>query len=97
MSKSLTSVLLAPHVSEKAMQAADKHRRHVFVVDVTATKKSVRTAVEKMFEVEVESVAIVNMKGKTKGRMRRAGRRKDWKKAYVKLREDSDIQLNEVE
>lgn len=99
MSKSLTNVLIAPHVSEKAMGLADKQRRHVFVVDPRATKKAVRAAVEKMFEVEVESVSIVNMKGKTKGRLRRGGvgRRKNWKKAYIKLRENFDIQWSESE
>ena len=97
MKKSLENVLLAPHVSEKSMGSADKHRQHVFVVDIAATKQAVRAAVEKMFEVEVENVNLLNMKGKQKGRPPRTGRRKTWKKAYVTLREGSDIQLSESE
>lgn len=97
MKKSLTDVLILPHVSEKSMGLADKHRQHVFMVDVAATKKAVRAAVEKMFEVKVEGVRVINMKGKTKGQGRRAGKRKNWKKAYVTLQEGFDIQWSESE
>lgn len=97
MSKALETILVAPHVSEKAMGLADKHRQHVFEVRVDATKKEVQAAVEKMFKVEVERVNLINVKGKVKGRAQRLGRRKAWKKAYVTLVEGQDIQLSEVE
>lgn len=75
------------------MMTADRARQHVFMVLPQATKSVVRMAVEKMFDVEVESVNIVNVKGKRKGAGRRRGRRNDRKKAYVTLAEGHDIQL----
>ena len=89
----LDRVLVAPVVSEKSMAAAEQSRQHVFMVAPRATRHAVRAAVEKMFEVEVVRVNIINVKGKKKGFGRRKGRRKDWKKAYVRLREGFDIQL----
>ena len=47
--------------------------------------------VEKLFEVEVTGVRTVNVKGKTKRHGMRMGKRKDWKKAYVTLKEGHDI------
>ncbi len=89
----LARVLIAPHVSEKATRLADSVRCHVFKVAPDATKSEVRAAAEWLFEVKVENVNIVNMKGKKKGQGRRQGRRKDWKKAYIALAEGHDIQL----
>jgi large subunit ribosomal protein L23 len=85
-------VLLAPHVSEKSTVLAEADNQFVFKVVKDATKQEVKDAVELMFEVKVESVRVVNMKGKTKGRFQgRGGRRPDWKKAYVALAEGQDI------
>ncbi len=89
----LMQVLIAPYVSEKATRLADSVRCHVFRVVPDATKAEIRGAVEKMFEVRVDSVNVVNMKGKSKGLGRRRGRRKHWKKAYVALAEGHDIEL----
>ncbi len=87
----LMNVLLEPHVSEKATQAAEKANQVVFKVRRDATKGEVREAVEHLFEVKVVDVQVVNVKGKAKrfGAMR--GRRSDWKKAYVRLAEGQDI------
>lgn len=87
----LMQVILRPHVSEKTTNVADKHRQVVFAVDKTATKMEICAAVEKLFEVEVEGVQVVNVRGKSKGFGRTPGKRKDWKKAYVKLKEGNDI------
>ena len=90
-----TQVLQFPHVSEKATSLADKNRQHVFVIDRAATKGDVKNAVEKQFQVKVQAVNLLNMKGKKKrmaGR-RQEGRRKHWKKAYVTLQEGHDIEL----
>ncbi|WP_163574699.1 50S ribosomal protein L23, partial [Klebsiella pneumoniae] len=62
----LASVLLAPIVSEKATQVAEKHNQVLFKVLRDATKPEIKAAVELMFKVEVESVSVVNVKGKTK-------------------------------
>jgi len=87
----LMNVLLGPHVSEKAARIGDKHRQVVFRVRSDADKDAVRRAVEKMFEVKVEDVQIVNVRGKHKRFGARLGRRSDWKKAYVRLAPGSDI------
>lgn len=89
----LYQVILAPHISEKSTMAADKNRQFVFEVRRDATKPVIKQAVEKMFNVKVDSVSVVNVAGKTKAAGRRVGRRQDWKKAYVKLKEGFDIEF----
>ena len=86
----LYHVILAPHISEKATRVAEKHRQIVFEVRRDATKPEIKQAIEKMFNVQVETVTVTNVKGKRKaGRI--AGRRQDWKKAYVRLKPGQDI------
>jgi large subunit ribosomal protein L23 len=87
----LMQVLLSPHISEKSTDVADKHRQVVFRVETTATKAEIGAAVEKLFEVEVENVQVVNVRGKVKRFGKTPGKRNDWKKAYVKLKEGHDI------
>jgi len=87
----LANVLLAPIVSEKSSIAAEKNKRFVFQVQKSATKLQVKNAVELMFNVEVDSVQTLNVKGKVKRFGRTLGKRSDWKKAYVKLKSGHDI------
>ena len=87
----LLKVLKAPHISEKSTMVAEKQNTIVFKVAVDATKAEVKAAVAKLFEVEVETVRTLNMKGKTKRSGERVGRRSDWKKAYVTLKAGQDI------
>ena len=87
----LLKVVLAPHVSEKATLAAEVNNTVVFKVLKDANKEEIKAAVEKLFEVEVNSVRTVNVKGKTKRHGMSFGKRKDWKKAYVVLKEGQDI------
>jgi large subunit ribosomal protein L23 len=87
----LYSVLLAPHISEKTAMAAEMEDRHTFRVSTTATKLEVRRAVEKLFDVKVKSVQIVNVRGKTKRFGQVEGKRSDWKKAVVRLVEGQDL------
>jgi large subunit ribosomal protein L23 len=89
----LMSVLLGPHVSEKAARIGDKHNQIVFRVRKDADKIEIRQAVEKMFEVKVADVQVVNVGGKEKRFGARIGRRGDWKKAYVRLAPGSEINL----
>lgn len=86
----LFQVILAPHISEKSTRLADKNRQMVFEVRPDATKPVIKLAVEKMFNVQVESVTVTNVQGKRKGG-RSAGRRQDWKKAHVRLKPGQDI------
>ena len=93
----LMNIILTPHVSEKATMKADSENQHVFSVAKDANKLEVKNAVEKMFEVEVENVQLLNVTGKLKRVGRKFGKRKDWKKAYVKLKEGFDINYGESE
>ena len=72
----LLSVLRAPHMSEKATNNAEKANTVVLKV---------------AFEVKVDSVRTVVVKGKTKRRGNKMGRRSDWKKAYVTLAEGQNL------
>jgi len=83
----LLKVLLAPNISEKATVATEANNTVVFKVTTDATKIEIKVAVEKLFEVSVVGVNTLNVKGKVK----RTGRRNDWKKAYVTLAEGCDI------
>jgi len=87
----LFQVILAPHVSEKGTRTAEKHRQVVFEVRRDATKPEIKAAVEKMFNVQVDTVTVTNVRGKRKQTGRIAGRRQDWKKAYVTLKAGQDI------
>ena len=90
----LTQILLAPVVSEKSQRLADKSNQVVFKVLVDANKQEIKQAVESLFDVKVNSVQVAKMKGKRKvfGRIR--GKRSDWKKAYVGLKEGFDINFS---
>ena len=89
----LITLLLAPHVSEKAARATETANQYVFRVRTDATKPEIRAAVELMFKVEVEAVQVVNVAGKEKRFGRFTGRRPDWKKAYVSLKAGQAIDL----
>jgi len=85
------TVIRGPHLSEKAHFAAEKNQV-VLKVRTDASKKEIAQAVTLLFEVEVESVKTVNVKGKTKRFQQTKGRRNNWKKAYVRLAEGSSLE-----
>ena len=91
----LLQVLLAPQVSEKATYIADKNEQVVFKVASDATKPEVKAAVELLFKVQVESVNVANVKGKSKRFGKMMGRRKNWKKAFVCLKPGQEINFAE--
>ena len=92
INESLFSVLRAPKVSEKTARLAESNQ-YVFEVATTATKADVKSAVESLFNVKVEAVNVVNVKGKAKAFRNRAGRRGDWRKAYVRLADGQTIDV----
>ena len=87
----LNRVLVGPIVSEKSTMLADKNNQIDFRVVKDATKKEVKDAVELLFKVQVESVQVINLKGKQKRFGRFEGRRSDVRKAYVCLKPGQDI------
>ena len=86
-------VLLGPHVSEKSTVLGDAANQVVFKVSRDATKDEIKQAVEKLFEVKVDSVRVATVTGKPQGFGRIRGRRSDWKKAYVSLAAGQEIDL----
>lgn len=87
----LMNVLLEPRVTEKSTVAAELNNQFTFKVRKDADKQEIKAAVELMFNVEVDSVKTLNVKGKQKRFGQRLGQRSDWKKAYVKLKPGFDI------
>jgi large subunit ribosomal protein L23 len=87
----LMGLIEAPVISEKSTLSAEKERRLVFRIKRNATKLQVKRAIEALFNVEVDSVHVLNVKGKTKRFGRFTGTRSDWKKAYVRLKPGFDI------
>jgi len=86
----LLKVLKAPVVSEKSATAGEMNQV-VFRVASDATKPEIRRAIEMLFEVDVEDVRVVNIKGKSKRFGQTMGKRSDTRKAYVRLKEGQDI------
>lgn len=88
----ILTTLRAPHISEKSARLGESNQ-YVFVVAPTATKGDVKAAVEQMFDVKVDSVNIVNSKGKVKSFRFRQGVRQGKRKAYVRLAEGQTIDV----
>lgn len=80
-------VIRGPLITEKAALLKDDHNTVCFKVALDANKTEIKTAVEKLFGVKVQSVRTVRMNGKMKRYGRFEGKRSDWKKAFVTLRE----------
>jgi large subunit ribosomal protein L23 len=87
----LMKILLSPLVSEKSTNVAENNGQYTFRVKTDASKREIARAVEKLFDVEVERVQVVNVKGKQKRFGAILGRRSDWKKAYVRLKAGNEI------
>lgn len=81
-------IIRRPLVTEKSTLMRDAGANVIaFEVDPKANKIEVKAAVEKLFKVKVEEVRLFNVKGKVKRMGRSAGKRRDWRKAYVRLKE----------
>ncbi len=86
--KNPRDIIIRPLITEKSMDDSE-FNRYTFEVAKNANKIEIKNAVEEIFDVKVEEVATMNMNGKMKRMGRFEGRRKNWKKAIVKLTEDS--------
>ncbi|VAW49117.1 LSU ribosomal protein L23p (L23Ae) [hydrothermal vent metagenome] len=93
----ILKVLLAPHISEKAALLADTREQYVFKVVSTATKPEVKQAVESLFDVKVQSVNMINIKGKRKVFKGRQGQRNGVRKAVVRLASGQEIDFAAAE
>jgi large subunit ribosomal protein L23 len=85
-------IIRGPVITEKATNASE-HNQVIFRVPLTATKREVKAAVEGLFRVDVTAVNTIRMMGKTKRFRGRPGRRSDYKKAIVTLREGQRVDV----
>ncbi len=92
-------VVIEPVLSEKALRVKDENNQYIFRVDKKANKIEIKYALEKRFAVKVDSVRIMNVKGKPRQRFTRGGRvsgfTASWKKAIVSLGEGEKLDFLE--
>lgn len=89
-------VITKPMVTEKTTIEKDAKNIIAFVVNRDANKIEIKEAAEKLFKVEVTAVRTVNVAGKVKRTGKHIGKRSNWKKAYVTLKEGSSVDFFEV-
>lgn len=87
-------IIKAPIITEKSADLAQNYNTITFSVDPKANKTQIKQAIEKIFNVKVESVNTVNVKPRKKRVGRYVGKTNKVKKAIVKLAEGSSIELN---
>ena len=92
----IDDVIKKPLVTEKTATEKDAHNVVAFVVNKDANKIEIKQSVEKLFKVEVTTVKTINVAGKVKRAGKNLGKRSNWKKAYVTLKEGSNIDFFEV-
>lgn len=95
MKDELYKVLRRPHITEKANDLKDANNEYVFEVATDANKIQIRQAVEGLFNVRVSEVRTSVVRGKNKRVGRIMGRRPNWKKAFVSLKEGQTIDFFE--
>jgi large subunit ribosomal protein L23 len=88
-------IIKGPLITEKATIQKEQNNQLTFEVDRRANRVAIRHAVESIFNVRVEQVRTMQMKGKVKRMGRSLGRRRDWKKAIVTLAEGHNIEFFE--
>lgn len=94
MMSNYRDIIKAPIITEKTSDLAQNKNTITFSVDIKANKTQIKQAIEKIFDVKVESVNIINVKPKTKKVGRYSGMTNRVKKAIVKLKDGSSIELN---
>lgn len=87
----LYTLLQAPHISEKVSNLGDSSNQYAFKVERSATKAEIKEAVQKIFGVQVVNVTTANVRGKVKRSRWRLARRRNWKKAYVRVAAGQEI------
>jgi len=90
----LYSILQGAHISEKANMIADQKNCFTFRVLKDATVSEIKEAVETIYEVPVTKVTVVNVKGKVKRSANGKTKKPNWKKAYVSLPSDHEIEFS---
>jgi large subunit ribosomal protein L23 len=89
----IMKILLSPLISEKST-VANSNNQYVFKVATDSTKPEIKAAVEKLFNVQVVAVQVINIKPKNVKFGRIEGKRKAWKKAYVRIAQGQEIDFS---
>ena len=92
----LYTLIKSPIITEQTAQLGESLKQVVFKVDISANKKEIRKAVEKLFNVEVIKVTTSIVKGKTKRNRFGLYKKSDYKKAFVSISEESEIQFEGI-
>ena len=95
MSADPRSIIRKVLITEKGTVLREVHQQYMFDVARAANKIEIKRAVEAVFNVKVDSVQTMQLRGKVKRQGRWVGRRNDWKKAIVTLKPDQKIELFE--
>ena len=92
-------IIKAPQISEKSTFIAEKTKQIIFYVSCDANKTEIKSAIEQIWKsqgIQVKSVQVINVKGKKKRFGRYLGRKSDWKKAFVSLKGDREIDFTDA-
>jgi large subunit ribosomal protein L23 len=92
----LYTLIKSPIITEQTAQLGESLKQVVFKVDISANKKEIKKAVEKLFNVEVIKVTTAIVKGKTKRNRFGLYKKSDYKKAFVSISEESEIQFEGI-
>ena len=92
----LYTLIKSPIITEQTAQLGESLKQVVFKVDISANKKEIKKAVEKLFNVEVIKVTPSVVKGKTKRNRFGLYKKSDYKKAFVSISEESEIQFEGI-
>ncbi len=84
-------IIIAPMVTEKTTSIKNINNSYTFRVSINANKIEIKKAVEKIFNVNVLAVNTIRQRGKIKRMGRNTGKRADWKKAIIKLKQGDKI------
>nr|AAS73083.1 predicted ribosomal protein L23 [uncultured marine gamma proteobacterium EBAC20E09] len=92
----LYTLIKSPIITEQTAQLGESLKQVVFKVDISANKKEIKKAVEKLFNVEVIKVTTSIVKGKTKRNRFGLYKKSDYKKAFVSISDESEIQFEGI-
>ncbi|AHG59880.1 50S ribosomal protein L23 [Buchnera aphidicola] len=87
----LLKILLSPHISEKSSISIEKFHTVVLKVLNNATKYEIKCAVKKIFDIEVDCIRTLKVKGKKKRQSNRTIEKSNWKKAYIKVKKGYNL------
>ena len=90
------TLIKSPIITEQTAQLSEKYKQVVFKVDLSANKKEIKNAVETLFKVDVIKVSTSVVKGKRKRNRFGIYKKSDYKKAFVSISQDSEIQFEGI-